>query len=674
MKIKKLATILVAVMVSLMAFDASAYYKNSYELPDRQGIGWDNATSPFSYIEPESNPIYKSSVDTKNASWWRVRYYTDAAQLVYLGYDNGVLVEPVNSNGNSGGINLAQKAFSKDADGHWICTAPADGTYRFRYEFGTNLRPYGRDLAGMRLQAIVKSDVNADEFKVNIKAYVSPSKLTMPDYTESTAYRWTIMDFGALQPNSSDVQELECNALSGETWALGYKRIKAVDIVFYNVKANDMLGVVGFEAITNNVNDPSNVDFDPTQFFAIPVVCAGNADGSDFVTHIQAEDFDEPWINGRIGHSPVGGNSTQFNAAMRRYAEDTNVALENHGACFIQYGLPHDADKKPHSDAEFGVYNNCYWSSPQWGAIPNMYPHADEEGASGWQVYKGDYLDDTSNLVSFEDAVNNFGSWLEYTIDAEEDMNLDLSFRRACSWGSYSIIMSNGSTYGKPREEMGYMIDGLEEDYVKKYGFMMRVALDGKLLRTNWDVRPVYEPGMTEEQFSTLIKTPQEWTNCQEQDDEGNLVNSTYLSIFPHPNHNGESKMNQTEFYETWQMLTKCAASTDVPAKISRANNTSYVRPDYADIPLPKGRHTIKVQSLGGQWLFDHIRVVGKPKAWDTPTGVDTVGADSEDDAAEDAPVEVYNLQGIRMAGEDGLAPGIYVKRSGKRVEKFVVR
>ena len=72
--------------------------------------------------------------------------------------------------------------------------------------------------------------------------------------------------------------------------------------------------------------------------------------------------------------------------------------------------------------------------------------------------------------------------------------------------------------------------------------------------------------------------------------------------------------------------------------------------------------------------MFDDMKLVGKPKTWDTPTGVDTVGADSEDDAAEDAPVEVYNLQGIRMAGEDGLAPGIYVKRSGKRVEKFVVR
>lgn len=42
------------------------------------------------------------------------------------------------------------------------------------------------------------------------------------------------------------------------------------------------------------------------------------------------------------------------------------------------------------------------------------------------------------------------------------------------------------------------------------------------------------------------------------------------------------------------------------------------------------------------------------------------------DEADADAPVEYYNLQGVKMAGE--LTPGIYVRRCGNKVEKVVVR
>lgn len=42
------------------------------------------------------------------------------------------------------------------------------------------------------------------------------------------------------------------------------------------------------------------------------------------------------------------------------------------------------------------------------------------------------------------------------------------------------------------------------------------------------------------------------------------------------------------------------------------------------------------------------------------------------DGADADAPVEYYNLQGVKMTGE--LTPGIYVRRCGNKVEKVVVR
>ena len=309
-----------------------------------------------------------------------------------------------------------------------------------------------------------------------------------------------------------------------------------------------------------------------------------------------------------------------------------------------------------------------YYVNPQNGLVANMHRHDD------WSAYKGEYLDETSNKVSMEQAMDNFGAWLEYTFDAEEDLNLDVSFRTACHWDPFQIIKTNGSaSYGKPREEGGFEVEGLEGGYLQQYSHALRLYIDGYPVRTNWDVYPKYEPGMTEAEFIELASTPQKWTNYQEEDAYGNKVNSYVLHLFPNP-----GNMSSWDPYEKWQMVKLRAADPNVPQGEVSARTvtapTSYIRPDFADITVPKGRHTLKVQSLGGQWMFDDMKLVGKPKTWDTPTGVDTVGADSEDDAAEDAPVEVYNLQGIRMAGEDGLAPGIYVKRSGKRVEKFVVR
>ncbi len=54
--------------------------------------------------------------------------------------------------------------------------------------------------------------------------------------------------------------------------------------------------------------------------------------------------------------------------------------------------------------------------------------------------------------------MDNFRAWLEYTFDAEDDMNLDVSFRTACHWIPFTTIKTNGSSsYGKPREEGGFL-------------------------------------------------------------------------------------------------------------------------------------------------------------------------------------------------------------------------
>ncbi len=54
-------------------------------------------------------------------------------------------------------------------------------------------------------------------------------------------------------------------------------------------------------------------------------------------------------------------------------------------------------------------------------------------------------------------------------------------------------------------------------------------------------------------------------------------------------------------------------------------------------------------------------------------TGIEQVGADASEGAA---PVEVYNLQGVRVAtgSTDGLPAGVYILRQGTRVTKIMNR
>lgn len=55
---------------------------------------------------------------------------------------------------------------------------------------------------------------------------------------------------------------------------------------------------------------------------------------------------------------------------------------------------------------------------------------------------------------------------------------------------------------------------------------------------------------------------------------------------------------------------------------------------------------------------------------YDSATGVDDIVIE---EAATDAPVEFYNLSGIRVDGEN-LAPGLYIRRQGNKATKVLVR
>lgn len=95
--------------------------------------------------------------------------------------------------------------------------------------------------------------------------------------------------------------------------------------------------------------------------------------------------------------------------------------------------------------------------------------------------------------------------------------------------------------------------------------------------------------------------------------------------------------------------------------------------------------HSIEIPSdLGQNEIFviesKAVKHTGNPVAGDLYSDQTMVGYNADGSmsgiediiATTDAPVEYYNLQGIKVEGE--LAPGVYIRRQGARAEKIVVR
>ena len=71
---------------------------------------------------------------------------------------------------------------------------------------------------------------------------------------------------------------------------------------------------------------------------------------------------------------------------------------------------------------------------------------------------------------------------------------------------------------------------------------------------------------------------------------------------------------------------------------------------------------------------YDMIRNYWFPSLPLFPEGQEQSGiTDAAADSDADAPVEFYNLQGMRVDGMS-LAPGVYIRRQGRTAEKVLIR
>ncbi|MDD3077597.1 MAG: hypothetical protein PHH37_00645 [Paludibacter sp.] len=299
----------------------------------------------------------------------------------------------------------------------------------------------------------------------------------------------------------------------------------------------------------------------------------------DKTIYIQAEDYDESWINNRKTHSSISGGNK-----YRSLDPDLYIDWQDDGAFFQSW-----------------TYGNGHKNNWYGFAVKNMCPN----GAT-WNVYSGDYIDETSNKITVEDAKMNFGAWLEYTFDVPEACVADISLKAGSHWGAYGGVSGGTGKYGLPREDGGYSIDGMSEDWVKHYAASAVLSLDGNNLTTNWASYPKNE-GLSQLEYAALASDPSlGWASTQVTKD-GALVNSDTLHIFPNPLAGDPSNP-----MVVWSTYYKSDLFTDLQTNTGDPTLADYIKPDYANVYLSAGRHTIKVQSLAPMWHFDEMKIEAK--------------------------------------------------------------
>lgn len=127
--------------------------------------------------------------------------------------------------------------------------------------------------------------------------------------------------------------------------------------------------------------------------------------------------------------------------------------------------------------------------------------------------------------------------------------------------------------------------------------------------------------------------------------------------------------------------------------KFATATNPHYSEGKWTEAvtwPFDKHFYIICNQSVGnGSWAanpdldfayrtdFDYVRAYQKKDRLDyyssadgLVSGIENVTADAADDNA-DAPVEYYNLQGMKVPGD---TPGVYIRRQGRSATKVLIR
>lgn len=248
-------------------------------------------------------------------------------------------------------------------------------------------------------------------------------------------------------------------------------------------------------------------------------------------------------------------------------------------------------------------------------------------GDNNWKLYSGITPESADRTISTSEAAANWGQSYTYTVNATEDMTVNIFVGHSVPWSDYGRVASVGAKPG-----ISYSIENNPTlNWPKQYAASMTLSIDGvELTPANQPMRPAVPETFTEDgaEFNRILADKSQWVSTKNTN--GTASNVLYFW----PKQGGDNSF-ATQYNE---------------------------KPDYQAVHLTKGEHIITINSLCYPWHFDNLKINDS-----NTSGIDNIVNDNLD-----APVEWYNLQGIRINPETA-SPGLYLRRQGSKTEKIAL-
>lgn len=254
--------------------------------------------------------------------------------------------------------------------------------------------------------------------------------------------------------------------------------------------------------------------------------------------------------------------------------------------------------------------------------------YVSDMGHTSWSVYGGITPANENRSISINAAQAHWGSKFSYTFEVAEDMPVDIYVGHSVPWNEYGRVASIGAEPGN-----SYTIEGNPTlNWTKQYAASMRLYLDGEVLTpSNQTARPAVPAVFSEDgaEFNRILADKSQWIPTANPDGSASDV------LYFWPKAGGDNSF--APVYND--------------------------QPDYQTVMLKAGKHRVTVESLAYPWHFDNLKI-------DTRT--QTSGIDNVIDDNVNAPVEWYNLQGVRVNPETA-TPGLYLRRQGTKTQKVAL-
>lgn len=383
-------------------------------------------------------------------------------------------------------------------------------------------------------------------------------------------------------------------------------------------------------------------------------------------TVIQIRNFTIPGTNNPI--SQATGNEVSPNKFTileaenydeNTYDADGNLVSEGWHFPFGMDGAMVKSYRADKTDSITRILNVAYASNGY--ILANM-------GRSWTAPYTLDkWVDKSQNLISWDDARENWGGWLDYTINVTAPVIADIDFAASIEYNGWTGI-SDPDNNADVKKEVS--VEGVSGDWVSNFNGSLQLAVDGNILNTNQTKVPII-PDQTGPGGIVEWGGPNQDAQVQELldastkvlNDQSSWIDNPYPTVFnvlPSP----EEPTNRGN-YGTFE--------------------EKFGKPAYTGVKLSAGKHVIRVYSLASQWDFDCIKITAQADP-DAASGI--ASAKTDDSAAviyanngtiySNVAANVYSVSGVLVAknvkGGVKVPAGIYIVKAPSKVVKLQVK